>query len=413
MNLNNLESSNVPTLNLDDLKIISPVGRGAKGLVFVIKEAQNSQVWALKVILRDLIEKRHENVSDDQAIIINEYNYKRVWFEQQVLSRFDHPLLPRLRGVLSTDKVLGYAIDFCPGGHLHKLRKQQSEKMFAVDIIRFYAAELVLVLEYLHNLGVVYRDLKPENILIQENGHIMLVDFDLSTEISSTSNRQISPPANTTTTKPHSKRYFLNCFSNAGITPADSYSYSSKHNTTGTIDTSLKSKSFVGTEEYVPPEMIQGHGHDFAVDMWSLGVVLYEMLYGKTPFKGSNRKETFFRILSTAPDLVGEATPLRDIIRKLLVKDPKERMKLGEMKRHEFFRGIDWNMVVEMSRPPYIPPPRGEFVVDDGIKTDLETFVRRIFRGDDGDDDESNKNQQLWVQGVDNSTQNNSNFLVF
>ncbi|GAB2238041.1 hypothetical protein Droror1_Dr00015943 [Drosera rotundifolia] len=74
-------------------------------------------------------------------------------------------------------------MDYCPGGDLNSVRRKQSEKTFSDDVIRFYAAELVLALEYLDSLGIVYRDLKPENILIQSNGHLMLVDFDLATQL--------------------------------------------------------------------------------------------------------------------------------------------------------------------------------------------------------------------------------------
>ena len=87
----------------------------------------------------------------------------------------------------------------------------------------------------------------------------------------------------------------------------------------------------------------------------SLGVMLYEMLYGTTPFKRSKRKETFYRILAKAPDLVGETTPLRGLIGKLLEKDPNQRIRLEEIKGHDFFRGIEWDLVVEIGRPPFIP----------------------------------------------------------
>ena len=87
----------------------------------------------------------------------------------------------------------------------------------------------------------------------------------------------------------------------------------------------------------------------------SLGVMLYEMLYRTTVFKGSNRKETFYRILAKAPDLVGETTPLRGLIEKLLEKDPNQRIRLEEIKGHDFFKGIEWDLVVEIGRPPFIP----------------------------------------------------------
>lgn len=125
----------VPTLDFDRLMVVSALGRGAKGVVFLVREEEEEEesageLLALKVILRDSIEKKKHHDGKDG----NEY--KRVIFEQQVLKRFDHALLPRLRGVLATEKVVGYAIDYCPGRDLNFLRKKQTEKMFSDDIIR-------------------------------------------------------------------------------------------------------------------------------------------------------------------------------------------------------------------------------------------------------------------------------------
>ncbi|GKU85948.1 hypothetical protein SLEP1_g545 [Rubroshorea leprosula] len=393
-----------PVLDLDRLKAVSALGRGAKGVVFLARDEEVGEVLALKVILRDSTEKKSKE-------------NKRVFFERQVLSSLNHPLLPRLRGVLVTEKVVGYAIDYCPGRDLHSLRKKQTEEMFSDDIIRFYAAELVLALEYLHNLGIVYRDLKPDNIMIQENGHIMLVDFDLSAKLPPRS-PQSSPSPTSIAKKPKSASKKRNSpfskWCNSGITPEDSDL--SIMPAQSESDSTEKSNSFVGTEEYVAPEVLLGNGHDFAVDWWSLGVVLYEMLYGRTPFRGSNRKETFYRILAKSPELVGEATLLRDLIRKLLEKDPKQRIALEEIKGHRFFSGIDWEMVLQMARPPYIPaesedPMPGEGI--DGIKKiDVEFFVQDIFSKDDDDENENhdrennnrskNMEKGVWVEGKKN-----------
>ncbi|EEF28883.1 serine/threonine-protein kinase OXI1 [Ricinus communis] len=430
--MNKNDETIVPILNLEDdcLTVVSALGRGAKGVVFLVKEKTNGELWALKVILRDVVEKKNRELS------CTGNEYKRVWFEKQVLSHFNHPLLPKLRGVLVTDKIIGYAIDFCPGRDLNHLRKQQSERMFSVDIIRFYAAELVLALEYLHNQGIAYRDLKPENILIQENGHIMLVDFDLSTKISPpkwspNSNSPVSTQRKYSSRRKRFSRFHRCC--NSGISPDDS----SENGITAVHqkepDATEKSNSFVGTEEYVAPEIIQGYGHEFAVDWWSLGVVLYEMLYGRTPFKGSNRKETFFRILTRSPDLVGETTPLRDLIGKLLVKDPRERIKVEGIKGHEFFKGIDWKLILEMSRPPYIPLAnydcRGNEGTEGKMKIDVESFVQRIFGGeiekqkvgDRNNNGDGNHDQEVkkigdkgeWGKGLNNHFQETHNFLVF
>ncbi|CAL1361695.1 unnamed protein product [Linum trigynum] len=383
----------VPILDLDDLIVISPVGRGAKGVAFLVRNHPFGESWALKVILRDLVKRKNPAVTNAK----DGSEYKRIWLEQRVLSRFKHPLLPRLHGILSTDKIIAYAIDYCPGRDLNQLRKKQTENIFSQGIIRFYAAELVLALEYLHNSGIAYRDLKPENILIQENGHIMLVDFDLSTELpppptpprksKTTKLPAIAARSNSSTQRKRalSLQLFYKCSSGIMLEefsddsgnrclPSECRQHS--------MSLSGKSNSFVGTEEYVAPEVIQGYGHDFAVDWWSLGVVMYEMLYRRTPFRGTNRKDTFYRILTQPPELVGEPNPLRDLIGKLLVKDPRERITVEEIKSHEFFKGLDWDSVVEVSRPPYIPPSvwgdkkEGNFF---NKSIDVESFVERVF----------------------------------
>lgn len=120
-----------------------------------------------------------------------------------------------------------------------------------------------------------------------------------------------------------------------------------------------RSNSFVGTEEYVAPEVIRGDGHEFAVDWWALGVLSYEMLYGTTPFRGKNRKETFRKILMMQPEFIGKPNALTDLIAKLLEKDPTRRLGYrrgaSEIKEHEFFRGLRWDLLTEVLRPPFLP----------------------------------------------------------
>ncbi|KAL6506521.1 Serine/Threonine protein kinase, catalytic domain [Orobanche gracilis] len=400
------------SLHLKNLKVISALGRGAKGVVFLV-QTENGELLALKAILRSSIEKKK------LASAGNGNEYRRVCFEREVLASVHHPLLPKLHGVWITDTVVGYAIDYCSGRDLSSLRKKQTEKMFSDDIIRFYAAELVLALEYLHTLGIVYRDLKPENVMIQENGHLMLVDFDLSTKLSpkspetrSVSSAESKPPQ----TPPKKKKPFRFFFRRRGteITPDVSVLQSDLESTSPSSesDSVEKSNSFVGTEEYVAPEIILGEGHDFSVDWWCLGVMLYEMLYGATPFRGANRKETFYRIITKSPNLTGELTPLRDLIGKLLEKDPAKRVSdAREIKSHAFFRRVDWDRITELPRPPFIPEPTDVGGMVGNKEIDVESYVQGVFKvGDEGC--EENRNKDGWANNHPTQIQND-NFLIF
>ncbi|CAK8560086.1 unnamed protein product [Lathyrus sativus] len=427
----NNPTETVKPLDFKKLKVISAVGRGAKGVVFLARTGYRSsdECLALKVTSKALIhQKKAKNNSKGYG------EYKRASFEEEVLRRFDHPLLPRLRGVFETEKIVGFAIDYCHGGNLHSLRKKQTEKMFSDDAIRFYAAELVLALEYLHNLGIVYRDLKPENVMIQENGHIMLVDFDLSTKLKPKSPPQSlshdSSNRSSLSKEKHVTKRLLSRFyrCNSGISPCDSDFDSQpgvnsvSKNESGSVE---KSNSFVGTEDYVAPEIVLGKGHGFEVDWWSLGVVLHEMLYGTTPFNGTNRKETFYRILSKEPELTGEKTALRDLIRKLLEKDPDRRIKLDEIKGHDFFKEVMWDRVVELARPPYIPCIEVENENTKGYsKKYVEVFVHEVFFpcGDDNNEEKKNKMEDKkingedktgWVDKLSSSLNENEDFLIF
>ncbi|KAL5701740.1 non-specific serine/threonine protein kinase [Ranunculus cassubicifolius] len=413
-----MNEEQTPLLDLHSIKAISVLGRGAKGIAFLIRN--HKETLALKVISKASIESKKLKIKeDDNGEVIDEIDlYKRIWFERDVLNLFNHPLLPRLRGVLNTDEIIGFAIDYCSGGDLNNLRKQQTEKMFSHDVIRFYAAELVLVLEYLHSLGIIYRDLKPENILIQENGHLMIVDFDLSAKLSlypSVRSNQ-SKSSETITTKRKAKRIGGLFMCNSGFSQVDSVEIKSVTSETGSVE---KSRSFVGTEEYVAPEIIKGDGHDFSVDWWSLGVVLYEMLYGKTPFKGANRKETFYRILSKSPELVGEQNELRDLIGKLLEKDPSKRIGLEEIKGHDFFKCVNWDSIMEISRPPNIPAMKwydeNDLEEMDGI--DVQLVVEGIIDGEKMAKEKLNENIEknnkgVWVEGLRNPS-TDAEFLIF
>jgi serine/threonine protein kinase len=145
---------------------------------------------------------------------------------------------------------LYFVTEYCAGGEFFRTLQnlKNPDKCLQEAHARFYAAEAICALEFLHLMGFIYRDLKPENILLHHTGHIMLADFDLS--------------------KPSKLERQPNLVSSLYNTSID----------TKTCTSSIRTNSFVGTEEYISPEVVLGHGHSSAVDWWTLGILLYEML---------------------------------------------------------------------------------------------------------------------------------------
>jgi serine/threonine protein kinase len=165
--------------------------------------------------------------------------------ERKVLEKAQSPFIVQLYYAFQTAKKLYFVMEFLNGGELfYHLRK---EKTFSETRAAFYAAELVLALQCLHQNDIIYRDLKPENILLDNKGHIKITDFGLSKD--------------------------------------------------GVISKKKKAYSMCGTPDYLAPEIIRGKGHDKAVDWWSLGVLIYEMLVGTAPFYNRSRDRTLRNII--------------------------------------------------------------------------------------------------------------------
>jgi serine/threonine protein kinase len=204
--------------------------------------------------------------------------------------------------------------------------------------------------------GIIYRDLKPENILLHRDGHISLTDFDLSC---------------LTSCRP---QVFL---------PEDADEKKGRKNGSYPIffaEPMRASNSFVGTEEYIAPEIITGAGHTSAVDWWALGILLYEMLYGYTPFRGKTRQRTFANILHKDirfPASISVSLAARQLMYRLLHRDPANRLGsyegANEIKGHPFFRGINWPLI-RATAPPKLEIPL--FSKDDMEKKGLVTNNR-------------------------------------
>ncbi|PRQ35182.1 putative protein kinase AGC-RSK-2 family [Rosa chinensis] len=349
-----------PELNLDTLKAIRVLGKGAMGTVFLVHDPKSDPSatfpFALKVVDKSLLRTKLDAE-------------RRARWEVQVLTRLSgpnqHPFLPSLLGSFDCDEYLGWAVPYCPGGDLNVLRYRQNDRVFSQTVIRFYLAEIVCALEHLHSMGIAYRDLKPENVLIQQSGHVTLTDFDLSRSLKHQAVKTVVDDAPEIRRK-HRRNLtrwisIINENNKAGLKKAKSARVSPVSRRKPSFsDNGERANSFVGTEEYVSPEVVRGEGHEFAVDWWALGILTYECLYGTTPFKGKSRKETFRNVLTKTPEFVGKRTALTDLIERLLHKDPTRRLGYVrgacEIKEHEFFRGVRWDLLTEVSRAPFIPP---------------------------------------------------------
>jgi len=196
---------------------------------------------------------------------------------------------------------------FMRGGEMfHHLR---AARRFDENRAKFYAAEILLALEYLHELGVVYRDLKPENILMDDEGHVCLTDFGMAKKLAKDE----------------------------------------------------KTKSFVGTPEYLAPEVIEGKGHRMPVDWWALGILTFEMIIGVPPFynRDQDTQEMFRAITRKEIDFgtkIKVSPECKNFIEKLLIKNPDNRLGTNgaeEIKAHPWFKNVNWN---DLSQKKVVPP---------------------------------------------------------
>lgn len=359
--------------DLSHFKLLKKVGSGDIGSVYLSELIGTKSYFALKVM--------------DKVALATRKKLTRAQMELDILQCLDHPFLPTLYAHFEMEKFSCLVMEFCPGGDLHTLRQRQPGKHFLESAAKFYVAEVLLALEYLHMLGIIYRDLKPENILVREDGHIMLSDFDLSlrcsfspTLVSSSSHSQQTTA--TTTYCIESKciqpscSVSTSCFSPRLFRSKSKNKKSSKPPREPTNQviplpelivepTDARSMSFVGTHEYLAPEIILGHGHGSTVDWWTLGIFLYELLFGKTPFKGSGNRATLSNVVEQPlrfPESPSVSFAAKDLIRGLLMKDPKGRLGVkrgaAEIKQHMFFEGVNWALI-RCTSPPEVPRPMG------------------------------------------------------
>lgn len=280
-------------VNLDSFEIIKEVGSGSFGKVFMVQKKDTKKIYALKAI-------KTCQLNDE-----NQLQYALT--ESEILKKTHHAYIVNLHYAFQTEEYYYLVMDYCSGGDMacyFSRRERLSE-----EEARFYIAELVQAIEYLHSLNIIYRDLKPENILLDADGHIKLADFGLAKE--------------------------------------------------GICDNDV-AKSFCGSPAYLPPEILMNAGVSKAGDVYGIGAILFEMLTGKPPYYSEQIPILYNNIKRAALQFPrGISAEAKDLIQKLLERNPSQRLGArdkNEIKNHAFFKNVNWKMVTDKM----MVPPRGK-----------------------------------------------------
>ncbi|XP_046981680.1 RAC serine/threonine-protein kinase [Schistocerca americana] len=291
----NSKSSGKKKVTLENFEFLKVLGKGTFGKVILCREKATAHLYAIKILKKEVIIQK-----DEVAHTLT---------ENRVLRTTSHPFLISLKYSFQTADRLCFVMEYVNGGELffHLSR----ERIFSEERTRFYGAEIISALGYLHEEGIIYRDLKLENLLLDKDGHIKIADFGLCKE---------------------------------------------------DITYGRTTKTFCGTPEYLAPEVLEDNDYGRAVDWWGIGVVMYEMMCGRLPFYNRDHDVLFTLILMEDVRFPRSiSNDARDLLSGLLVKDPTKRLGGGpedakEIMAHPFFRSINWNDLVQKKiKPPFKP----------------------------------------------------------
>ena len=328
---NNIQNNNnnIPHLKETDFEKLYVLGRGGYSTVYLVRKKDTKKLYSMKTINKSFIKLNNQ---------INQ-----ILSEKQILSKINSPFIVKLFYSFQDNDYLYFILEFTQGGDLfYHLDKHQH---LSHKTTVFYAAQIVLALEYLHSHNMIYRDLKPENILICSDGYIKLTDFGLSKLLN---------------------RY-----------------------------TSL-SQTLCGTPKYIAPEVISSKkGYGMEVDWWSLGVLIYEMLVGRSPFEVPSKlvsNDFLLKNVDYSSEFLSEDSI--DIIKGLLKVDNKKRLGYGkegiyDIKKHIFFRDINWEMLYDKKvKPEFVPELESE---EDVKYFDYEFISEKIVNEERKSKDENDK----------------------
>jgi 3-phosphoinositide dependent protein kinase-1 len=286
------------------------LGEGSYSTVLAATDRQTLKEYAIKVL-----DKRH---------IIKEKKVKYVNIEKDTLNRLtDHPGVVRLYYTFQDERSLYFVLDLASGGELLGVLKRMTT--FDEECTKFYGAQILDTIEYMHRRGVIHRDLKPENVLLDDKMHVKITDFGTAKILDISTNTD----------------------GDATFQPD------------GMDDN--RASSFVGTAEYVSPELLTDKNACKASDLWAFGCIIYQLLAGRPPFKAGNEYQTFQKIVALDYQFPrGFPEVARDLVERLLVLDPQRRLTIEHIKNHQFFDGIAWGRSLWQQKAPrlktFVPP---------------------------------------------------------
>ena len=319
-----------------DFNFGQTLGEGSYSTVLAAQDRQTLKDYAIKVL-----DKRH---------IIKEKKVKYVNIERDTLNRLtDHPGVVRLYYTFQDERSLYFVLDMCTGGELLGVLKRMTT--FDEECTRFYSAQILDTIEYMHKRGVIHRDLKPENVLMDDNKHIKITDFGTAKLLGERKD-------------------------SGGRTTFESDSSNSEN----------RASSFVGTAEYVSPELLTDKSACKASDLWAFGCIVYQLLAGRPPFKAGNEYQTFQKIVALEYDFPrGFPAEARDLVERLLVLEPQRRLTIEHIKNHPFFDGIKWGKGLWSQKTPklktYVPAPNPPIKLNGSNNASQEAFPPDIAIG--------------------------------
>jgi len=336
-------------LSENHFEMIDIIGRGAFGVVILCRKKEGGQVFAMKKLKKSRMLDKHQ-VLHCRA-------------ERNILATADNRWVVKLVHSFQDEEFLYLVMEYLPGGDTMELLMK--EDTFPNDWVQFYVAETVAAVDTVHAMNYIHRDLKPDNLLLDARGHLKLSDFGLCKPLYMSGEEAV-----------HASDGSANV--NAGAAAeASNVSVAVKPSVRERLRDKQKRRmtafSTVGTPDYIAPEVLSGKGYNKTCDWWSLGAIMFEMLFGYPPFYADEPRQTCQNVVAwretlKIPDDPPSTAEARDLINKLMC-DQDERLGANgveEIKSHPFFAGIDWDRLQDMQAP---------FVPDLEDETDTKHFA--------------------------------------